>query len=165
MLSQHYRKLNDRAHYFNTLFLLLNHCAIDVPSAPRQATSKKKKALQLPECCVTRQAFIGMLATCCGTWMHLLPQDLARLVALFQAPTWESPFFLAGGEGNSGGRMLRAHPLQRGSASKRGGPHAFKRNYRCHFITLPLGAFSVTEVIVVRLLKKKWERNKNTQRF
>lgn len=97
--------------------------------------------------------------------MHLLPQDPARLVALFQVPTWESPFFLAGGEGNSGGRMLRAHPLQRGSASKRGGPRAFKRNYRCHFITLPLGAFSVTEVIVVRLLKKSGRETRTHKDF
>lgn len=59
MLSQHYRKLNDRAHYFNTLFLLLNHCAIHVPSASRQATSKKKKPCSSPSAVLPGRCLSG----------------------------------------------------------------------------------------------------------
>lgn len=84
-----------------------------------------KNTLQLPERCVIRQAFIGMLATCCGTWMRLLPWDLARLWPLSSTDLGIAVFRGGGNETAAGGCSELAL-LQRESASKRGGPPALK---------------------------------------
>lgn len=126
VLSQHYWKLNDYAHYLNTLFCswttaLCMYCRL-------QEEPHQKKTLHLPKRCVIRQAFTGMLATCSGTWMCLLPQDLARLWPLSSADSGIAVFHGGGGNETAVGGCSEVTLLQRESASKRRGPRAFKRN-------------------------------------
>lgn len=119
-----------------------------------------KKPLQLPKCCVISQAFIGIIAMY-ETWTHLLFQDLAKLWSFSEA-IWESQFSMARGT-NQQLEDAQSLPLSRQSTSKCRGLLAFKTNLCCHFATLPLGTFSVTDIVSSKAFLKVGEKQEHAE--
>lgn len=118
---------------------------LHVLSAPRKATSKNP---QLP-----RRRVIGGPGARCG------PPGTRRGFRPF--PMWIWAWELSAAPGTSD---VQSSPSSREILPwDAEGRTPLKVIYSCHFTTLPLGTFSVTEI--VGKLLQKWERNKNMWRF